>query len=277
MSKVKSKERQNRKLTRKVKEEKGLPTSRDDVVEIPSNAAGGKTVVTATPKNSRVAPGDTVAGLKEYNDFLGLLAKAVRENRVSQIRSLGYIPGPAGIFEFREGGEVRVYATTSDVARIFKNNVPTPWMKWEALPEKIRKALGEWKACVDGIGYEPSPFNLGLARGLLEGRVPTKYLAMAMPHFRYRQGDQELPFSVALLPVMVGGEVQGLKVKIFNPRKIPDMPADGTILTLDELKNGRGPVQKLLRTCALMEDNFLSRYDREGNRRSQVTTLQQVR
>lgn len=207
----------------------------------------------------------TKAGVREYNDFFGLYAKSVRERRA--FRPLGFIPGPAVLLNFREGGEVQVFAATSDVARGL-GTIPTPWMAWGKLPEKIRQALGEWKAVVDGLDYEPSPYNLGIARGLLEGRAPSKHLAMVMPRFRYRPGDPELPLGVALLPVMVGGTLEGLKVKIFNPKGIPDMPSNGAVLKLDELKNGKGPIQKLLRTSALMEGNFLSRYDREGNRRN---------
>jgi len=220
-----------------------------------------KALVAVAAANSTEAM--TKAGVREYNDFFGLYAKSVREKK--PFRPLGFIPGPAILLEFREGGETQVLAATPDVAQGFEQ-VPTPWMKWEALPEKIRQALAAWKAYVDGLGYEPSPYNLGLARGLLEGKVPTKYLAMVMPRFRYRPDDPEKPLAVALLPVMVGGELQGLKVKIYNPKGIPDVPADGTILTLDELKNGRGPVQKLLRTWTLMENNYLGRYDRDGNR-----------
>ena len=51
----------------------------------------------------------TKAGVREYNDFFGLFAKALRENRA--FRPLGFIPGPAVILNFREGGEViRIYA-----------------------------------------------------------------------------------------------------------------------------------------------------------------------
>lgn len=208
----------------------------------------------------------TKAGVKEYNDFFGLYAKSVRERR--PFRSLGFIPGPAVVLEFREGNEVRIFAATSDVVHGI-GTVPTPWMVWEKLPEKIRQAIGEWKTVVDGLGYEPSPYNLGLARELLGGHPPTKYLAMVMPRFRYRPDDPEKKFGVALITIMEGGESKGLKVKTYNPDDIPDVPADSAILKLNELKNGRGPVQKLLRTTALMETNYLGRYDRGGYRLQQ--------
>ncbi len=204
-------------------------------------------------------PAMTKAGVREYNDFFGLFAKSVRERKT--FRPLGFIPGPAVLVGFQEGGDIQIVAATPDVATGLKT-IPTPWMKWEELPEKIRKALEEWKTGVDGIGYEPSPYNFGFARGLLEGRIPPKFLAMTMPHFRYRPGDLELPFGVVLTPTE-----GGMKVKIFNPRNIPDVPKDDTVMTFDELKNSRGPIQKLLRTWALMEGNFLGRYDREGNPR----------
>ncbi len=246
----------------------GSPTLESglDPKPVPTTSSSPATTKLTQGKENKISKPMTKAGVKEYGDYFGLYAKSVRENR--PFWSLGFIPGPGTIPEYREGGEVRILAATSDVARGL-GTVPTPWMVWEKLPEKIRQARAEWKALVDGLGYEPSPYNLGLARGLLEGRIPSKYLAMAMPYFRYRPGDPEKPFGVVLLPVVVGGEIQGLKVKIYNPKGIPDLPADGAILALDELKNGRGPVQKLLRTTALMETNYLGRYDRDGNRLQQ--------
>jgi len=256
----------HRREARKAKEETrnfsslpelGTAVKNGEVKLLPEVSPTPAPVVTTVPT--------TKAGVSEYNDFFGLYAKSVRENR--PFRPLGFIPGPAVILEFREGGEARVFAATSDVAKAIGGTIPTPWVAWDKLPEKIRKALAEQKAVVDGLGYEPSPYNLGLAKALLDGRAPTKYLAAVMPRFRYRGGDPELPFGVALLSVLEGGVLKGLKVKTYNPRGIPDVPADGVILALDELKNGRGPIQKLLRTWALMETNFLSRYDRDGNRR----------
>lgn len=255
-----SEDRRDRKQARRNKEN-GLPNP-EKTAEVTSSVTKVKDpapapVVTTVPT--------TKAGVSEYNDFFGLYAKSVRENR--PFRPLGFIPGPAVILEFREGGEARVFAATSDVAKAIGGTIPTPWVAWDKLPEKIRQALAAQKAVVDGLGYEPSPYNLGLAKALLDGRAPTKYLAAVMPRFRYRGGDPELPFGVALLSVLEGGVLKGLKVKTYNPRGIPDVPADGAILSLAVLKDGRGPVQKILRTWALMETNFLSRYDRDGNRR----------
>lgn len=203
------------------------------------------------------------AGVRQYDAFFKLYAKSVREKKA--FRSLGYIPGPAVILDIREGGEVRILDATSDVAEII-GTIPTPWMAWEELPVEIQEGLAEHKAVVDELGYEPSPFNLGLATALLDDRAPAKYLAAGMPRFRYRGRDPELPFGVALIPVVEGGELKGLKVHIYNPKGIPDCPPDGTLLTLAELKEGQGPVQKLLRTWALMERNYRHRYQRDGNR-----------
>jgi len=210
-------------------------------------------------------PGDTRAGAQEYSDFFGLYAKSIREKKA--FRSLGYIPGPAIILEFREGGEIRVLAATSDVAQKI-GTIPTNWMSWEDLPKKIQLALAEHKSVVDGLSYEPSPYNLGLAKKLLEEKAPSKYLSMTMIRFRYRPGDPEKPFGVVLLPITEGGVLAKLKVKTYNPGKIPDVPQNGTLMSLAELKDGRGPVQKTLRTWALMEENYFYRYDRGGNRRN---------
>lgn len=210
---------------------------------------------------------DTRAEFRHYETFFGLYAKSVRERR--PFRSLGFIPGPAVVLEFREGNEVRIFAATSDVAERI-GTVPTAWMQWNDISLEVRQPIDAWKAVVDGIGYEPSPYNIGLAKMLLDGRAPTKYLAMAMPRFRYLSGDPELPFGVVLLPVLEGGELKGLRVKTHNPKNIPGVPADDTVMTLAELKDGKGPIQKLLRTWALMETNYLGRYDRDGNRRQNV-------
>jgi len=224
------------------------------------------------PEEAR-APVDTLAGVREYNDFFGLYAKSVREKK--PFRPLGFIPGPAVIPEFREGGEVRIFAATSDVARQFKA-IPTPWMKWEELPEKMRKAIDTWKTIVDGLGYEPTPYHFGLAIALREkGKPPAKHLTMVMTNFRYGPGDSERRFGVTLLPVLEGGEFVGLKVKTFNPDGIPDVPADGVLLKLDELRKD-GPVQKMLALHGGtadpkpgMEENYRRRYDRDGNRLQQ--------
>jgi len=219
----------------------------------------------------------TKAGKPEYDHFFELYAIVTRSsNRCPSLKEamagkqggmyflpLGFIPGPAILLSFRpQNGGIQGVKATPDVAKGMK--IPTLWQKVAELPAKILQALKEWQSVIERLGYEPSPYNLGFAHGLLEGRVPSKFLAMMMPHFRYRPGDPELPLGVVLIPTEGGG---GMKVeKIHNPRGIPDIPKVGTVMTLSDLKNGKGPVQKLLRTWALMEGNFLGRYDREGKR-----------
>ena len=105
-----SEDRRDRKQARRNKEN-GLPNP-EKTAEVTSSVTKVKDpapapVVTTVPT--------TKAGVSEYNDFFGLYAKSVRENR--SFRPLGFIPGPAVILEFREGGEARVFAATSDVAK----------------------------------------------------------------------------------------------------------------------------------------------------------------
>lgn len=218
---------------------------------------------TVAPEKKEAAVVMTKAGVREYNDFFGLFAKCLRE-KGGYFRSLGFIPGPAVILNFRKPNgewEVQITAATSDVAKGMQ--IPTPWMKASQLPEKTMRALVEHKAVVDGLGYEPSPYNLGLARALLGGQIPAKYLAMVMPKFRYRPGDPELPFGVVLTLAEDGMKLE----RVYNPQGIPDVPAQGAVLSLTFLKDNRGPAQKLLRTWALMEGNFLARYAPDGSPR----------
>jgi len=227
----------------------------------------------AKPAPQKVEIPMTVAGKKEYDEFFrlyNLWAKAQFRVRLSEglagreggmyFLPLGFIPGPAILLSFREG-QVQAVEATPDVKRGLK--VPATWTKIAEMPQRIQQALEEWKVVIEGLGYEPSPWNLGFARGVLGGQLPSKYLAMAMPHFRYRPGDPELPLGVVLVPTEGGMKL----VLVYNPRGIPDSPAVSTVLSLAILKDGRGPVQKLLRTWALMEGNYLGRYDRDGNPR----------
>jgi hypothetical protein len=262
--KKKGEKRQNKKLARQIKESVGLPNDTKPPATAETKEKG-KGQVMKIPM--------TVAGVREYKDYFGLLAKSVREKK--PFWSLGFIPGPAAIPEYGEAGEVRIIAATPDVAKVL-GTVPTPWMQWEELPEKIRQVRVKWKVMVDSLDHEPSPYNLGLARNLLEGRIPSKHLTMAMLRFRYRKGDPEKPFGITLLPILVGGNVQGLEVKVYNPAGIPDVPDDNAILTINDLKEGKGPVQKLLRTCALMENNYFVRYNRLGNRHSSTLESSQI-
>lgn len=195
----------------------------------------------------------------QYDEFFSLYAKSVRKKKPFQ--SLGYIPGPAVILDFRDVEKIRILDATPEVGI---NTLPTPWMKRQDLPEQIRQGLAAYTIMVEGLGYKPTPYQFGLAKSVLEGYPPKKYLAMIMARFKYRPTDPELPFGVALLTVSEGGKVMGLKVKTYNPCLIPDVPAEGTIFSLTELRNGQGPVQKLLKIWALLENNYFSRYDRNG-------------
>jgi hypothetical protein len=217
----------------------------------------------------------TVAGKKEYDVFFRLYDLWVRAQFKVRLTEglagkaggtyflpLGFIPGPAILLSFKEG-KIQANEATPDVAKGMK--IPTPWLTVTELPQRMQEALEEWCGLVAGLGYEPSAWSLGFARRVLGGRVPSKYLAMAMPHFRYRPGDPERPFGVVLVPVEGGMKVE----RVYNPQGIPDVPATEAILTLTELKDGRGPVQKLLRTWTLMEVNYFGRYGQKNDQTQQ--------
>lgn len=210
------------------------------------------------PRGER-KPGDTVAGQSKYDRYFAIVAQAVRENMIGGFRSLGFIPGPAVILA-EDNAKVAVLAATPEEARRL-GKIPTAQMEWSQLPEEISKALVAYEQAICELGFDPSPYHLGLAKKLLAGKVPPQHLTMLMSNFRYKAGDPERPFGVVLLPTNGGVKIS----KIYNPANVSDVPAEGTTLTLDQLKNGFGPIQKLLRTWALMEDNYSWRYNEDGS------------
>lgn len=245
------------------------------VVSVPPNATAPAATATAPPTaivppqattpapkpaatDPQKGPKTTVAGMKEYGDFFGLynrFLQLLNEGENVAFRPLGFIPGPAVIFAFRdEDDKIKVAGATPDVARGLK--VSDDWLEWDQLPDKVRQAAAEWKAVVTELGCEASSWSGGYAHRLLEGKFP-RYLAMAMPRFRYQRGDKEKPFGVLLTATETGMKVE----KIFNPGNISDVPAVGVIMTLDALQR-QGPAQKLLRTWALMESNWYGRFGR---------------
>lgn len=215
-----------------------------------------------------VVPGApaTKAGVREYNSFFDLYASIVEEggNECSlsdgwagrrngrYFLPLGFIPGPAVVLEF-QGGNPVIIDSTPDVGELTEK-------KCAEITEVIRGRQN----LIEGIGSEPSPWNLGFARRLLEGVMPSRYLAMAMPRFRLGSGDAEVPFGVKLVPA----DDNAMKVeRVYNPTEMAGAPAEGEVLTLATLKEGRGPVQKMLRTWALMEANYAGRFNRQGEAR----------
>lgn len=211
------------------------------------------------PRGER-RPGDTIAGQTKYDLFFAIVAKAVREDKVTGFRPLGFIPGPAIIVEL-EGNKIRIIAGTPEETRRF-GSVPTDWLDWNALPEGIRKPLEAYQVAVTELDHHPSSYHRDFSKKLLAGNLPPQHLTMLMSNFRYKAGDPERPFGIVMLPAANGVKI----AKIYNPANVPDVPAEGTILPLDILKNGFGPVQKMLRTWALMEDNYSLRFDEKGNR-----------
>lgn len=234
-------------------------------------AVANREISLSEPAGTNHATITTKAGKLEYDSFFRVFSLMVKSaNRCSSLAKalagqaggiyflpLGFIPGPAILLSF-DWGKVQIMEATPDVKERMK--IPTPWQKVEKLPAKIQEALKERRALVKDLGYEPSPWNMKLAQRVLEGRLPARYLAMAMAQFRYRPGDPERPLGVVLIPVENGGmEV----LRVYNPSRIPDVPTAGTVLTFAELKDNQGPIQKILRTWALMESNYHGRY---GNR-----------
>lgn len=211
------------------------------------------------PRGER-KPGDTIAGQTKYDRFFAIVAKAVREGKISGFRPLGFIPGPAVIVEI-ETSKIRIIAGTPEETQRL-GSVPTESMDWNALPEDIRKPLEAYQIAVAEMDHSPSSYHLGFAKKLLVGKLPAAALCMLMSNFRYKAGDPERPFGIVLVPAENGMKI----AKIYNPANVPDVPAEGTVLPLDLLKNGFGAIQKLLRTWALMEDNFFMRFDEKGNR-----------
>lgn len=245
------------------------------------------TAMAAAMTNAGIEPAPsptpaTRAGTREYNEFFSLYSKVVGSASLrcqSLLQALdgkaeglyflplGFIPGPAALLEFK-GGKFSVVDATPDVRAAL--DVPTPWVpvtgqEKESVPGTIWYTLRVRSGLIEELRSEPSPWNMGLARRLLEGEVPSRFLTMVMPRFRYRHGDAEEPFGVALVP---SEDEDTVKVsRIHNPGDIPNVPEVGAVLTLDELKDGQGPVQKLLKTWALMESNYSGRYDRYGQPR----------
>lgn len=265
------------------------PSSRPASSEPPESRRGRK--------ERAPQPVTTRAGTPQYDAFFGLYATLVRSSKCpSLVRALqgkawgnyfvplGFIPGPAIILCFRKDGWVKMVDVTPDVREWLANEarkaeeagkaeeaerlkIPSSWMEVEKLPSKVLHSLSEWQTIIEDLGYELSPWNFGLAKRILEGNPPSQSLSMVMPRFRYRSGDPERPLGIVLVPTEDG---QGMKLeRVHNPQGISDVPDEGVVLTIEELKDGRGPVQKLLRTSAGMESNFLGRFTRTGERLSQ--------
>lgn len=214
--------------------------------------------------------------MDEYRQFFGVYAAYVRNSHKTTLWQgkaheragtafvpLKYIPGPAILMVFDDKDwKVQITEATSDVREQLE--IPTPWMEPEELPDPIYRAAADWAAIWETLGYEHSAWNAGLAQQLLEGKFIPDYLAMGMPHFRYRPGDEERPFGVLLVATKYEDEMK--LDRVYNPQGIPDVLEVGAIISFDELVDGKGPLQKMLRTWALMEGNYRGRYDHRGQR-----------
>lgn len=203
---------------------------------------------------SSSGPAETRAGVREYDEFFRLYAQSFAGQGL-EFWPLGFIPGPALVLY---GGDL-VVAATPDVA----SGLPRLPVSWDQLPERVRQAMEPWAALFQALGFAPTLWNTGQAKRLLSGCKPEGAVVLGMPRFRYRGGDKEVAFGVVLEPTEDGMKVE----RVYNPHHVPDCPFVGAVLKLQELQDGRGPVHKLLRTWALMEANFASRYHRDGTPR----------
>ncbi|TSC75357.1 MAG: hypothetical protein G01um101430_452 [Parcubacteria group bacterium Gr01-1014_30] len=214
---------------------------------------------------SRISAGDTKAGARDWNDFCRLYATAVQSGGRATFWPLGFIPGPALL---TVNGEV-VDAEPGEFARGL-GNLPKSVTD---LDERVRQAMSAWTVLAQELGYSPTPWEREAALWTLNyGRIKG-VLVLGMLRFRYRSGDPEVPLGIVL-------EETGLEkfrvAKVYNPERLANVPGEETVLSYASLK-GEGPAQKLLRTWALVEKNFSSRYYRNGSprreRREEQTTI----
>lgn len=207
------------------------------------------------------------AGKREYDNFFYLYALGVRlhewvtlpaakiGNSGYYFLSLGFVPGSAVLLQWKNG-KVSIMDATPDMSKEIE--VPTGLMTAEELPERISQALKERGDLVTCLGCELSPWNGEFAHRMLEGNPP-KYLAMGMTSFNYE--GTKAPFGVILMPNPKG---DGMTVfRTWNPENISDVPVEGSVLSFESFSKD-GPVQKLVRTWALMENNFSSRHHHDG-------------
>ncbi len=243
------------------------PTSTPGPTPVPTTTATEKrpTVSQSSPRFVDRRPSWRIYGdyfwecaeARRFNDRLGFqffgLERALRgEVQGRYALPLGFIPGPLVVLGFRSTEGVvqfQIVSATPEVVAEMELQLPTPWQPVRDMPNWLGQAIGLRLALIEGIGGEPTPWHLGLVDGFRTGQKQVRYLRLGFSGFDY--AGQQVPFGVYLVATETG---EMKVVKVFNPGKLPGVPAEGTILS-SEFLAGQGVVQKLLNTCTLMERN----------------------
>jgi|GEM_PF-4196282 len=201
----------------------------------------------------------TRAKWSNYKEFFDLFAKYVdlgkKEGFGSLFESkggviflpLGFIPGDAIVLRWSKSkGWQRVDANPGARAQL---SLPPDFIEEGKLPPLVKRFLAAWREMAEALGGNPSPMNFGLAKRLLNGQPPNE-LRIGFTNFRFRDTDPEAPFGVSLRTDWGGIVVE----HIFCPKKLPYLPKEGVILSLDKIiEGGKNPLAKLIRTSAKME------------------------
>lgn len=196
------------------------------------------------------------AATEMYDKFMGYYADWLKDGKevnpiIIELYMLGTVPGPA--ITVMQGEVVTVFGL---------DGLKLP-CSTKDLPEDVESALKQAKEMWNYLGGNHTPFNKGIVQNLLRGRFPNNSDPIRIGFLRFGYGERIVPFGVSLEPVLVG-EAK-LRVKsVYNPY---DLETTKEVTFLD-IANGEGPVIKAVKTWAMMERNFSSRYHPDGTPRS---------
>ncbi len=177
---------------------------------------------------------------------------------------VGFIPGPLVILEFLtldEKVHYQIIDATSDIQQTVEGLneeilAPVPQRKpIKEMPVWLSQAIGIQLSLIESICGEPTPWNLGAVGKFRREGINPGTLRLGFSQFQY-PGYEAKPFGCCLVPELGTGGLKGFRLtKVYNPGRLPGVPTEGTLLSLEFL-NGQGPIQKLLNTWVGMEDNF---------------------